>query len=119
MQSTGHTSTQAVSFVFTHGSQMMYAIVPVSSYYREVSHEECTHACGGCQTAGLTEPPPYNPLLVKPLPCRSIAAPAVLVVGALLSGPGRVSAQDLPLRPVVFGDGRVTIGGDASATFSC
>jgi hypothetical protein len=40
------------------------------------------------------------------------------VVGALL-GPGRVSAQDLPLRPFVFGDGRVTIGGDASATFSC
>jgi hypothetical protein len=25
MQSTGHTSTQAVSFVPTHGSQMMYA----------------------------------------------------------------------------------------------
>jgi len=32
MQSTGQASTHAVSFVFTHGSQMMYAIETPSRF---------------------------------------------------------------------------------------
>src|SRR5262249_33182212 len=47
MQSTGHASTQAVSFVPTHGSQIMYAIefslgllVPVIKNETEIIH--CT-----------------------------------------------------------------------------
>ncbi len=40
---------------------------------------------------------------------------ATLIVGVSPSAP----AQDLPSGPLVFGAGRVTVGGEASATFSC
>lgn len=49
---------------------------------------------------------------------RRGAAAACLVVGLAASGvPAR--AQSLPSEPFSFGGGRVTIGGDVSATFSC
>src|SRR6185503_686757 len=39
----------------------------------------------------------------------------VVTLGATLPAAG----QTLPYEPIVFGGGRVTIGGDVSATFSC
>jgi hypothetical protein len=40
---------------------------------------------------------------------------AVVALGVSVPGAG----QSLPHQPIVFGDGRVTLGGEASATFSC
>jgi hypothetical protein len=41
-----------------------------------------------------------------------------LTIGVLSVSP-RAYAQTLPSEPVVFGNGRVTLGGDVSVTFSC
>src|SRR6185436_18878960 len=97
MQSTGHTSTQAVSFVPTHGSQMMYAIYLI--------------------ILGVAAPgnPPaqrrrdYNPGIGMTF--RTMVA---LLLGLL--GAGRAAAQ-VPSEPLAFGGGRVTIGADVSASF--
>jgi hypothetical protein len=46
--------------------------------------------------------------------------PVVTLVAMLaLSGAPGASAQSLPSDPIVLADGRVTVGGDVSATFSC
>jgi hypothetical protein len=43
-----------------------------------------------------------------------------LLAGLLwLAGASPLAAQVLPSEPLVFGDGRIAIGGDVSATFSC
>jgi hypothetical protein len=42
---------------------------------------------------------------------------AALFVAVCVSG--RAGAQSLPVEPLVFGGGRVTVGGDVAATFSC
>ena len=42
-----------------------------------------------------------------------------LVATLALGGAASAPAQTLPSDPIVFGDGRVTVGGDVSATFSC
>ena len=42
-----------------------------------------------------------------------------LVATLALGGAAAATAQTLPSDPIAFGDGRVTIGGDVSATFSC
>jgi hypothetical protein len=42
---------------------------------------------------------------------------AALLVAVCVSG--RAAAQPLPVEPLVLGDGRVTVGGDVAATFSC
>src|SRR5262249_4459241 len=47
MQSTGQTSTQAVSFVPMHGSQMMYAMETVTRYKNATSDYQCTRPSGG------------------------------------------------------------------------
>src|SRR4026209_356517 len=44
MQSTGHASTHAVSFVFTHGSQMMYAIDAPCRLSPAEAKEEIIHS---------------------------------------------------------------------------
>jgi len=42
-----------------------------------------------------------------------------LAAAGLLSSSGSAYAQDLPVRPLTWAGGRVTLGGDASLTFSC
>ncbi len=50
------------------------------------------------------------------LPLRALVTlVTVVTLGGSLPATGRV----LPYEPVVFGGGRVTLGGDVSATFSC
>ena len=49
--------------------------------------------------------------------CRKWAVPVLAAGCALLGLPA--GAQSLPSEPMSFGGGRVTIGGDVSATFSC
>jgi hypothetical protein len=61
---------------------------------------------------------PYNPLKVRILSSRrrlNIACGCLVALGHVASG----RAQGLPSEPLVFGAGRVTVGGDASATVSC
>lgn len=60
----------------------------------------------------------YNLLHVRnllPREWRVIAGGAFLLLGTRLSA----GAQSMPSEPLVFGAGRVTVGGDVSATFSC
>lgn len=52
------------------------------------------------------------------LHARGHAFVALVAVLALAAG-GRSEAQSLPTEPIVFGDGRVTVAGDVSGTFSC
>ena len=49
--------------------------------------------------------------------CRALVRP--LLTAALLAAAGPLSAQGFPTEAIAFGDGRVTLGGDVSATFSC
>ena len=54
--------------------------------------------------------------------CRRIVAPllgGLALAVATLAAPVAVSAQPLRGEPIVFGDGRVTVAGDLSATYSC
>ena len=51
----------------------------------------------------------------SPRPLSLVTLCAGLVLGSSLP----IRAQALPSEPVTFGGGRVTIGGDASATFGC
>ena len=43
----------------------------------------------------------------------------MLVAASVLLGGARSDAQDLPVKPLVFGNGRVAIGGDVTVTVSC
>jgi hypothetical protein len=97
MQSTGHTSTQAVSFVPTHGSQMMYAIYLIILGV----------AAAGKPSARLARD--YNSGIGMLF--RTMVALLLGLVGA-----ARAAAQ-IPSEPLVFGGGRVTIGADVSASF--
>lgn len=54
--------------------------------------------------------------------CRRTFAPllgGLALAVATLAAPRDVSAQPLRGEPIVFGDGRVTVAGDLSATYSC
>jgi hypothetical protein len=50
---------------------------------------------------------------------RGRLGPTALLAALALGVSSSARAQDLPSGPVVFGAGRVTVGGEASATFSC
>src|SRR6188472_2605082 len=97
MQSTGQTSTHAVSFVPTHGSQMMYAI--------------CLIILG---VAASAKPPVRRARGYNSRISMSFRTMAALLLG--LVGAGRAAAQ-VPSEPLAFGGGRVTIGADVSASF--
>lgn len=43
----------------------------------------------------------------------------VLVLAAVLAAAGGAGAQSMPSEPIVFGDGRVTVAGDVSVSYSC
>jgi hypothetical protein len=58
-------------------------------------------------------------LYVKSLSFRCFAACGLVGAGLLFGGAGRAAAQDLAIRPLVFADGRVAIGGDVTVTVSC
>src|SRR5262245_4875859 len=60
IQSTGQTSTHAVSFVPTHGSQMTYAILPVSSYENRPFSKNVLVRPEECQRRGLSLPCPFS-----------------------------------------------------------
>ena len=64
-------------------------------------------------------PAPYNSLYVKSLSFGCRVARVLVAAGVLLGAAGRAGAQDLPIKPLVFWDGRVAIGGDVTATVSC
>lgn len=68
---------------------------------------------------GARKAAPYNSLYVKSLSFRWFAARGLVGACLFLGGAGRAAAQDLPVRPLVFADGRVAIGGDVTATVSC
>jgi hypothetical protein len=85
MQSTWQTSTQAVSFVPTHGSQMIYA------------------------NRTLILPADYNLHLPPPMKIWTTAC------GLAWLSLATASAQTLPAEPISVAGGRVTISGDVSA----
>ena len=61
----------------------------------------------------------YNPPAVRSRPPGRLVRPLALV-GLLLVPATRLAAQGpLPSTPLVFGDGRVVVGGDVSLTMSC
>lgn len=61
----------------------------------------------------------YNPPAVRPRLSRRLVR-ALVCVGLLLQPAARLAAQGpLPSTPIVFGDGRVVLGGDVSLTMSC
>ena len=72
--------------------------------------------------SAFTEPvkfdPTYNSLSVRLLSVSSRARLA-LVLTAAVALPAAAAAQSIPSEPIVFGNGRVTLGGDVSATFAC
>src|SRR5437016_2566683 len=86
MQSTGQTSTHAVSFVPTHGSQIIYAITPITIIGRTMK------------------------LLLR----RAALFAAGFAVA--LGGASAAVAQALPSEPVTLVGGRLTLSGDISAT---
>lgn len=61
----------------------------------------------------------YNPPAVRSHPPGRVVR-ALAIVGLLLFPATRLAAQGpLPSTPLVFGDGRVVVGGDVSLTMSC
>src|SRR5262245_61009982 len=96
MQSTGQTSTHAVSFVPTHGSQMIYAISLIIPAARGLDGR--------------------HGLLGSSHQVRMIRAGAALLVACLTCAPA-ANAQGLPSEPLTFAGGRVTVGADVSASF--
>src|SRR4051794_11439285 len=88
MQSTGQTSTQAVSFVPTHGSQIIYAIAPITI---------------------IGQRPMYCLL-------RPALVAAVALGGAIQAGAQTLPA--LPTGPVTLAGGRLTLGGDVSGSIA-
>ena len=72
----------------------------------------------GCRTARDAHRLLYHLLYVKGLPLSGPVRAALIATMALgASLPAR--AQVLPSDPIVVGEGRMTIGGDISATVSC
>src|SRR5215510_1623124 len=62
--------------------------------------------------------PTYNPRSVSRVSRRW--RPRLTLALALAAGlPSSAVAQVIPSEPIVFGGGRVTIGGDVTATFAC
>src|SRR6266550_6309568 len=86
MQSTGQTSTHAVSFVLIHGSQIIYAIAPITIIGRTMR------------------------------PVRRRAALFAAGLAVALGGARAAAAQALPSEPVTLAGGRLTLSGDVSAT---
>ena len=60
----------------------------------------------------------YNLLSVNSVP-SSRTTRALLALALALGAAGVAGAQTLPSEPIVIGGGRLTIGGDVSATMSC
>src|SRR5262245_23182830 len=59
--------------------------------------------------------PTYNSLPVRTLSSCWLAGLAL----GLTAVPSGAAAQSLPSEPIVFGDGRVTIGAEVTGTYAC
>src|SRR5262245_37317499 len=92
--------------------------MPVSRSWIWTFTSKCTRVGGRVSMFRRPVTQPYNSVKVRILSVRgwSSFACAALLTTCLVRPDG---AQTLPSEPLVFGDGRVTVGADVAATISC